>query len=37
MVKKKNKYYVYDEDGKIIVVTSSRLIAEYYENGSNNT
>ncbi len=34
MVKKKNKYYVYDDNGKVIVVTSSREIAEYYDNGS---
>jgi len=34
MVKKKGKYYVYDSKGKIIVVTSSREIAEYYDSGS---
>ena len=27
------KYAVYDENGKVVVITSCREIAEYYANG----
>lgn len=30
------KYAVYDEKGKVVVITSCREIAEYYANGKDN-
>ena len=29
------KYAVYDEKGKVVIITSCREIAEYYKNGEN--
>lgn len=29
------KFIVYDKSGKIVIITSSREIAEYYRNGEN--
>lgn len=30
------KYAVYDKNGKVVVITSCREIAEYYANGKDN-
>ena len=30
MIKRKEKYYVYDEDGWILIITRSKLIAQNF-------
>ena len=35
MVEKGNKYVVYDKNGKVIIITSNKRIAEYYASNSS--
>lgn len=35
MKKKKNKYYVFDKDGKILIITSYKRIAENIDRKNN--
>lgn len=32
MIRKNNKYYVYDDNGKILIITTSKRIAQHVYN-----
>jgi len=34
LVERKNKYVVYDKDGKIVLITSNKKIAERYADNT---
>jgi len=36
MVEKGNKYVVYDKNGKVIIITSEKRIAEHYNERANS-
>jgi len=37
LIKYKNKYVLYDEDGKVVFITSDKRIIDYYlKNNKNN-